>query len=168
MKPIFTKLSSYKGASWLSSVMSGSIPIFIRPSQIGSKWKSDPSRSSTKKNSTSKMKYEDTLPKAMPLVQRWPSSTKYPHGSGTPVQGFQQSPPPRYMESKPTHLMFAPPTYDPMGNPPPLKTPKPPVPPKSRYYSPTKRWELVEEGDIERGESEETDRQRLVRSDGRW
>lgn len=181
MKPVFTKLGSYKGASWLSSVMSGSIPIFMRPSQIGSNWRSDPSGNSTKGNSTSNKMYENALPKEMPLVQCWPSSSNHAHGRDTPVQRPQRSPPPRYVNPTPTHSMYASPTND-WTIQPPLKSPKPPVPPKSKYYSPTKRREMAEERDlgfarelhvrkewdVERGESEETDRQGLVRSDGRW
>ena len=161
MKPIFVKLHSSKASSWFNSVMSGSILIFVRPSQLGSAWKSRPT---TKRHST----HKHPTPKEM---APWPLDDK-DYDAQIEVQ---ESPPPRYADKRPTKMMSA---YSPIKSP-PVKSPTPPVPPKGRSYSPAKRLAPAEEQDRggalgiyverswdvergERGESAHSDREELV------
>ena len=150
LKPIFNKLGESDTSAWLSSVMSGSIPIFMRPSQMGSSWTT---RSATKKDSGPG--------KEMPEVPRWPGI-------------YEMSPPPRYVDNKVANMMF--PSLAANVRSPPLSSPNqsrgPPVPPKEDDYqaSPTKNWDrrkhakgirVQKEWDVERGVSAESDRQPL-------
>lgn len=174
MKPIFTKLASYKGSSWLSSVMSGSIPVFMRPSQMSTNWKSNPARNSAMRYSTVTRPFS----KEMPLVRRWPSFSAHPNGNDAQIKGKNQNAPQRYVDSKAANICFAPST-DYAGPP---KSARPLISPKSKYNSGVRWGKPVEEGDgedakgiyvqrewdVERGESVETDRQGLVKTTGRW
>ena len=167
MKPIFTKLYSSEFSTWLSSVTSGTIVVFLRPSQMGSAWKSG---SRSKRNSANK----PPLPTEM---APWNTADN----RGDTVADTDQSPPPRYVDNRPTNLQ---PTYNQNKDAPP-KSPKPPVPPKSENYSPTKRRQPVAERapnsslgiyverswDVdreERGESPDDDRQELVKGHQQW
>jgi len=153
MKPIFIKLYSSMASSWLSNVMSGSIPIFMRPSQMGSAWKPNQSRQ------TSTYKPPPSNEKS---PWRWSKRTDV----ATPPE-TQRSPPPRYVDS----------TSNPNTHP-ALKSSRPPVPPKSGTYSAPRRWEQENEKapdaiyvekswDVERG-SADSDEQALVRDSQNW
>ena len=153
LKPIFIKFGDSKASAWLSSVMSGSIPIFMRPSQMGSKW-----------TTPSAMTKDPGMEKEMPEMPRWP---------GSPGEVRMMSPPPRYVEDKAANMMFPSSVTNvrnlPLGSPMPSR---PPVPPKDDDYraSPTRNWDRKQHGhgirvqkewDVERGMSEESDRQPL-------
>ena len=154
LKPIFKKVGDSGASSWLSSVMSGTIPIFMRPSQMGSKWTTP---SATRKN--------PGLEKEMPEIPRWP---------GSPRGAAMVSPPPRYVDNKAANMMF-PSSAANLRSPSlssPIQSRGPPVPPKEDNYqpSPTKNWDrrhlgkemrVQEEWDVERGLSEESERQPL-------
>ena len=155
--------------------MSGTIPIFMRRSQLGSKSSNTPSATTKKEPGT-----EKEIVREMP---RW-------HG------GSHGSPPPlRYVDSKAAGMMFPSPTVSVRSSPSlnspiqtrgPLSTPflprGPPVPPKEDNYqaSPTRDWDRGKHGkgvrvqrvwDVERGISEESDRQPLDRKkedNSRW
>ena len=164
LKPIYNKIASNKCSTWLSSVVSGSIPIFIRRSQMGSAWKS------TKRRST----YKQPIPEEL---SAW-SPTPNNGGNNKATANSARSPPPRYVDTRterPKHNMDA--SIDPAP-----ETPKPPVPPKSRVYSPTGRWRQGDEKednaiyverswDVERGgsaDSADSDVRGLVRGVQRW
>ena len=138
LKPIFKKFGDSHSSAWLSSVFSGTIPIFMRISQINSRWTSP---SATKKDSG--------MEKEMPERPRLPES----HG-----RAAMMSPPPAANLRSPS-----------LSSPVPRG---PPVPPKGDDYqpSPTKDWDRRKHGkgiqvqtewDVERGISEESDRQPL-------
>ena len=165
MKPLFSKLHQSKASNWLSSVMSGTIHIFMRPSQMGS------NRKITSHGAPS---IRHPMPNEMHKWHRHrhsDSGVDVNGGFGLRAKGTP--PPPRYVESKPAGMMFSP-TYPSMSSPARRQqTPRPPVPPNGPYWSPKKRWELAdgEDGvtpgiyvqkswnrDIERGFSEDTDR----------
>ena len=156
--------------------MSGTIPIFMRRSQLGSKWTSAPSATTTKKEPGT----EKEIVREMP---RWHGGS---HGS---------SPPLRYVDSKAAGMMFPSPAMNVWSSPSlsspiqtrgPLSTPRlpqaPPVPPKEDDYlaSHTKNWDGGKPGkgirvqrvwDVERGISEESDRWPLDRwkeDNSRW
>lgn len=154
LKPIFNKLGDSSASQWLSSVMSGTIPIFMRPSQMGSRWTMP---SATKKDSG--------MEREMPEMPRWP---------GSHTGAAMMSPPPRYVDHKAADMMF--PSLAANGRGPstssPTRTRGPPVPPKEDDYqaSPAKDWDRrrdekgvrVQRGwDVERGVSGESDRQPL-------
>lgn len=139
LKPIFNKFGDSKSSAWLSSVMSGTIPIFMRPNQMGSRW-SNPSAA----------KKDSGMEKEMPEMPRLPGS----HGRAATM-----SPPPAANLRSPSLSS-------------PIQSRGPPVPPKGDHYqpSPTKDWDrrkhgkgirVQKEWDVERGMSEESDRQPL-------
>ncbi len=154
LKPIVNKFGDSTASEWLSSVMSGSIHIFMRPSQMGSRWTTP---SATKK--------ESGMGKEMPELPRWPGS------NGGPAM---MSPLPRYVDKKAADMMF-PSSAANVRSPPlisPIQQRGPPVPPKEDNYqaSPTKDWDrrkhdkgirVHREWDVERGVSAESDRQPL-------
>lgn len=168
MKPLFSKLDQSKAMNWLSSVMSGTIPIFMRPSQMGSNGKTTSQSAPSTRRATSK----HPLPKEMHKWHRHYNRGSDVNGSfgprakGTPL-------PPRYVDNKPAGMMFSP-TYPSMSSPATRQqTPRPPVPPKGPCCSPEKRWESADkkdgvtpdtymqkswDHDTERGFSEDTDR----------
>ena len=134
--------------------MSGTIPIFMRPSQMGSSWTS---RSARKKDSG--------MEKEMRELPRWPGS----HGRAAMV-----SPAPRYVDSKAADLMFSSSATDARSLPVTSLNPSrgPPVPPKEDEYPThtTKNWDrrkhgkvtrVPKEWDVESGFSEEIDRRPL-------
>ena len=134
--------------------MSGTIPIFMRPSQMGSSWTS---RSTRKTNSG--------MEKEMTEMPRWPGT----HGRAAMV-----SPAPRYVDSKAADLMFPSPVTDSRSIPWTSSNPSrgPPVPPKEDEYQThtTKNWDRRKHGkpipvqrewDVESGFSEESDRRPL-------
>lgn len=145
LKPVFKKFSDSPASSWLSSVMSGTIPIFMRPSQMGSTYKSQNSGRASKRQSQRQSMAKAPLPtgKEMP---HWP-------GNSLASRTTMSPPPPRYVEKKAAGMMFSPaPTYTAIRSPPPTAgsdsiSVRPPVPPKGSYYSPTKRWEPAGEGE---------------------
>lgn len=159
MKPVFTKLAASNASNWLSSVMSGSIPMFIRPLKLGSNGKAAPSKAFAKGWSSSKQ----PIPKEM---DRWsPNSSN----STPPISNLGQPPPPRCMDITPTDLVRPEPLRVSSRNS-ALRSPRPPVP----DYSPARQREpapmgdaagfgihVQNEWDIERGESHETDRDLL-------
>lgn len=188
LKPIFNKFSDSRASSWLSSVMSGSIPIFMRPSQMGSTFKSHNSGWASRRQSRrqSQGMHPMPVPNSENEMPKWPGSSPISQTRSTP-------PPPRYVENKAANMMFSTaPTFTAIRSPPPTRgsdsvSVRPPVPPKGSYYSPTKRWEpagekdgaapgifVQREWDVERGVSEETDRHLLRdkreedREYGRW
>ncbi|CAF9903843.1 MAG: hypothetical protein ALECFALPRED_003006 [Alectoria fallacina] len=148
LKPIVNKFGDSRASAWLSSVMSGTIPIFMRPSQMGSKWITP---SATKKDSG--------MEKEMPEMPRWP-------GSHAPL--------PRYVDDKAANMMFPSPTTNvrsPSSSS-PIRSRGPPVPPKEEDYelSPTKNWDrrklgkgirVQKDWDVERAMIEESDTQPL-------
>ena len=165
MKPILTKFKSSKAKDWLSSVLSGSIPIFIRRSQMDSVGKSYPSvrRKSYLKHGT---------PTELP---RWPSD-------GTLGGPHDRSPLPQYGNARTANRAFASPSYDRLDDA-LSRSPSPPVPRKGKRYIPKKRWATINEQDttpapaiyvqrewdVESGaRSEETDRKGLVGGAERW
>ena len=132
--------------------MSGTIPIFMRPSQMSSSWTS---RSARKKDSG--------MEKEMSEMPRWPGT----HGRAAMV-----SPAPRYVDSKAADMMF--PSSVTSSLPLTSSNPSrgPPVPPKEAEYQThtTKNWDRRKyrkgmrarnEWDVESGFSEESDRQPL-------
>ena len=134
--------------------MSGTIPIFMRPSQMGSVWTN---RSARKK--------DPGMEKEMPEMPRWPGS----HGRAAMV-----SPAPRYVDSKAADLMFSSPATDARSLPvTSLNSSRgPPVPPKEDEYQThtTKNWDRRKHGkgirvprerDVESGFSEESDKRLL-------
>ena len=158
LKPIFNRLGDSGASAWLSSVMSGTIPIFMRPSQMGSRW-TTPAATTTKKK-----KQDSATGKEMPEMPRWPG------GPGGPAT---TSPPPRYVDGKAADMMFASPVgvRSPSSSS-PVRPRGPPVPPKEDDYraSPAKDWErrkggrgirVQKEWDVERSIGEESDRQPL-------
>ena len=160
LKPVFVKISTSNASSWLSSVMSGSIPIFMRPSQMGSSKKSN---SRTKRSSTRK----EPPQKDMPL---W---TRNQRGADLPADEFQQSLPPDYVDRS-GHSMDISAT----------KYPRPPELLKSKINHSTKHWESIDEKDVtpahgiyversfdvdvERGRSVDSDQKALVERTQTW
>ncbi|KAL9135600.1 MAG: hypothetical protein Q9175_003217 [Cornicularia normoerica] len=154
LKPIFNKLGDSEASAWLSSVMSGTITIFMRPSEMGSRW-----------TTSSGMKKESGMEREMPEMPRWPGS----HGEAATM-----SPPHRYVDNKAANMMF-PSSVANVRSPPsrsPIQLGGPPVPPKEDDFQarPTKDEErrkhgksirVQKEWDVERGISEESDRQPL-------
>lgn len=153
LKPIFNKFGDSKGSAWLSSVMSGTIPIFMRPSQMGSRW-----------TFPSAAKKDLGMDKEMPELPRWPGG----HG-----EAAMMSSPPRYMDDKAADVIFPSPTANVRGpSSSPMQSRGPPVPPKEDDYqpNPTNTWDRSKNGkgirvqkewDVERGISEESDREPL-------
>ncbi|KAM0804931.1 hypothetical protein BDR22DRAFT_885025 [Usnea florida] len=154
LKPIFNKLGDSGASAWISSIMSGTIHIFMRPSQMGSIWTSRSAR-----NKDSGMENE------MAEMPRWPGT----HGRAAMV-----SPAPRYVDGKAADMMFPSPMRDARSLPWTSSNPSkgPPVPPKEDEYQThtAKNWDKrkhgkcirVERGwDVERGLNEDSDRQPL-------
>ena len=134
--------------------MSGTIPIFMRPSQMGSSWTS---RSARKKDTG--------MEKEMSEMPRWPGI----HGRAAMV-----SPAPRYVDSKAADMMFPSSVTDARSLPLTSSNPSrgPPVPPKEDEYQThaTKNLDRRKYGkgirgrgewDLERGFAEESDRRPL-------
>jgi len=128
--------------------MSGSIPIFMRPSQMGGTWKSQNSGWASKRQSRrpSVAKHPMPVPNEGNEMPKWP-------GNSQDWKITMSPPPPRYVENKAAGMMFSPaPLYTAVRSPPPTANSdsisvRPPVPPKGSYYSPTKRWEPASEHD---------------------
>ena len=145
--------------SLFSNITSGSIPIFIRISLLGSARRSR----ATKRDST----HGQPLPKENTLRSPSDAST-----NSMPLE-MQQTPPPKYMDAT---LTYPKSTFS------PIKNLTPPLPSKTRAHSPT-AWrhhavdkdampELYMERswdrDVERDGSVESDREGLVRNTKRW
>lgn len=127
----------------------------MRPSQMGSRWTT----------SSARKKDSEMMGKEMPEMPRWP---------GSPGGAAMMSPPPRYVDDKAADVMFpslAPNVRSPSSSS-PVQPRGPPVPPKEDDYqaSPTKKWDKRKQGqgirvqkewDVEKGVSEENDRQPL-------
>ena len=167
MKPVFIKISSSKFSTWLSSVTSGTIVIFVRPSQMGSAWKSS---SRSKRNSASKP----------PLGEEMGPWNPPDKGGDVRIES-DETPPLRYMVTRPTALHLG----HQRNNDSSLTGPRPPVPPKNGTYNSTKHWQPAEDQatssslgihverswDVdreERGESPDDDRQELVKEHRQW
>ena len=174
LKPVFTKVVASKPSNWLSSVMSGSIPIFMRPSQMGT---NHTTTNSSKRQS--RRARRDSGQRNMMPIRKWPGSpnSKTPPPTVIPLSSPS---PPRYVDSKPAGMMFSP-TYTSTSTSPSQapESPRPPVPPKGVFDRQRGRWEPPEGGgeegkggiwvhkewnaDVERGDSGETERELLRR-----
>ncbi len=151
--------------------MSGSIPVFMRPSQMGTTYTSN----STRRRSSG-VKRDSGQRNLMP-IRKWPGSpdSKSPPHTVIPLSSPS---PPRYVESKPARMMFSP-TYTSTSasSDQGMESPPPPVPPKGLFDRHRARWEPIREGrgeekggiwvqkewntDVERGDSGETERELL-------
>ena len=151
--------------------MSGSIPVFMRPSQMGTTYTSN----STRRRSSG-VKRDSGQRNLMPM-RKWPGSpdNKSPPHTVIPLSSPS---PPRYVDNKPARMMFSP-TYasTSASSGQGLESPRPPVPPKGLFDRHRGRWETTEEGrgedkggiwvqkewntDVERGDSGETERELL-------
>ena len=162
LKPIFARMASTKPANWLSSVMSGSIPIFMRPSQMGTTY--NDSDTLTKRNSASRQPFP---------MRKWPGSSNRdcgaPRNSATIYPS--STPPPRYVENKPARMMVSPnyTSTSVSSSIPAVDTSRPPVPPKMPFDRDISRgrWEpgqekggiwVQKEWDLERGDRGEMQR----------
>ena len=152
--------------------MSGSIPVFMRPSQMGTNYTS---RNSMRRQSGS-AKRDSGQRNLMPM-RKWPGSldSKSPSHTIIPISSPA---PPRYVDNEPARMMFSP-TYTSTSSSsdPGMESPPPPVPPKGVFDRHRARWEPMgeEKGgiwvqkewntDVERGDSGETERE-LLKSRG--
>ena len=160
LKPVFMKIYTSNASSWLSSVMSGSIPIFMRPSQMGSSKKSNPR---TKRSSIRKEPPQRDVP-------LW---TRNQRGVGPTADELQQSLPPDYVDRSGHSMDIS-----------TAKYPRPPELLKSKTNNSTKHWESIDEKDVtpargiyversfdvdvERGRSVDSDQKALVDSTQTW
>ena len=132
LKPVFRKFGDSTASAWISSVMSGTIPIFVRRSQLGSEGMDTPPSATTTK------KKEPGTEEMVREIPRW-------HGGSDSVT---PSPPPKSVGTKAAGMLFPLPamnaqnspspspqiqTRAPLGTPPILPR-GPPVPPKEDDY----------------------------------
>ena len=139
MKPVFNKLGDSRASAWISSVMSGSIPVFMRLSQMAS------TKDASSKETT-----------------RWPRGMKRQSGVPPALPQYVNKKPANISISSPSGDLTRKPS---ISSPDSIR---PPVPPKSKYYKagPAKRWECEKgpgiyvrrDWDVEREGSDETDR----------
>ena len=154
LRPIFSKLSGSAPSAWLSSVMSGTITIFMRQSQLGSRWATP----STARN-------ESAVGHEMPEMPRRPRGHER-----APVS----SPLPRCEDDTAANMVFPSSAANVRGlsSSSPTQSRGPRVPPKADEYgmSPTRNSDrknygkgirVQTEWDVKRGISEESDRQPL-------
>ena len=155
LKPIFNKFGDSSASAWISSVMSGTVPIFMRRSQLGSKWTNPPSATATKKE-------PGTAKETVREMPRW-------HGVSSKAADMMFPSPAMNVKSS-TSLNSPIQTRGPLRSP---NIPRgPPVPPKEDDYlaSPTENWDRGKPAkgirvqrmwDVESGISEESDRRPL-------
>jgi hypothetical protein len=143
MKPLYSKLRESKARKWFSSVMSGSIPIVTRLSQMGSNWRSSLQGASPKANSTSKHPPSKGM-------RRWHGHSNQVNefdGGFGPIAKDTPPPAPRYIDDKPARIMFGrsqSATSTPSTG---SRTPRQPLPSKGPLQSSTQRWEPADEKD---------------------
>ena len=153
--------------------MSGSIPVFMRPSQMGT---THTTRNSMRRQSSGGAKRDSGRRNLMPM-RKWPGSpdSKSPPHTVIPISSPS---PPRYVDNKPARMMFSP-TYTSTSasSDQGMESPRPPVPPKGIFDRHRARWEPIDGGrvqekggiwvqkewntDVERGDSGETERELL-------
>ena len=173
LRPVFMKIVASKPSNWLFSVMSGSIPIFMRPSQMGS----NHTTTNSAKRQSSRAKRNSGQRNMMP-IRNWVGSPKSKTPPSTVIPLSSPSPP-RYVDSQPARMIFSPTCTSTTSTSPSQgsESPRPPVPPKGVFDRHRGRWEppekVGEEGkggiwvrkewnaDVERGDSAETERKLL-------
>lgn len=124
---------------------------------------------------------EQPIANKWPFVQRLPGSPVVSHNDHISINEVQQPPMSRKGSFNPRNLIFPSPTSGrfkvPQG-----RSPAPPLPLQSTYYHPATRGDFAEEKDVpfvkaihvrkewdvETGDSDEMDRQGLVRGTDKW
>lgn len=124
---------------------------------------------------------EQPIANKWPFVQRWSGSPVAPHNDHIPIDEVQRPPMSRKGSFNPRNLIFPSPTSGRFKIP-QSRSPTPPLPLQSTYYHPAMRREFAEEKDVpfvkaihvrkewdvETGESDDMDRQGLVRGTDKW